>query len=84
MKQIKSLQTGSALSLMSALLLASTLTFSVITSAQEHQHDHGAAIPDMDADGKRLETYQVRHDMDEEALAALRAKIALYRGMTDR
>ena len=84
MKQIKSLQTGSALSLMSALLLASTLTFSVITSAQEHQHDHGAAIPDMDADGKRLETYQVRHDMDEEVLAALRAKIALYRGMTDR
>lgn len=50
--------------------------------AQEHHHD--AAIPDMDADGKRLETYQVKHDMDQETLAALRAKIALYRGMTDR
>ena len=56
----------------------------MISAAQEHQHDHGGSIPDMDADGKRLETYQVRHDMDEETLAALRAKIALYRGMTDR
>ena len=38
----------------------------------------------MDADGKRLESYQVKHDMDEETLQALRDKIALYRGMTDR
>jgi len=53
--------------------------------AQEHQHQHDhASVPDMDADGKRLESYQVKHDMDEETLAALRAKIALYRGMTDR
>jgi len=53
--------------------------------AQDHQHQHDhSAVPDMDADGKRLESYQVNHDMDEETLAALRAKIALYRGMTDR
>lgn len=48
-----------------------------------HQHDHGAAVPDMDAEGKRLESYQVKHDMDQATLDALRAKIALYRGMTD-
>jgi len=51
--------------------------------AQEHQHDH-SAVPEMDADGKRLESYQVKHDMDEETMTALRDKIALYRGMTDR
>jgi hypothetical protein len=56
-----------------------------IAGAQEHDHhDHGGAVPDMDADGKRLESYQVKHDMSEETLAALREKIALYRGMTDR
>jgi sirohydrochlorin cobaltochelatase len=54
-------------------------------TAQEHDHhDHGGAVPDMDADGKRLESYQVKHDMSEETMAALRAKIALYRGMSDR
>jgi hypothetical protein len=48
-----------------------------------HHHGHGAAVPDMDAEGKRLESYQVKHDMDQATLAALREKIALYRGMTD-
>lgn len=55
--------------------------------AQDHSahahHDHGATAPDMDAEGKRLASYEVRHDMDEATLAALREKIALYRGMTD-
>ncbi len=47
--------------------------------AQDHsQHDHNA-IPQMDAEGKRLESYQVRHRLDDETLAALREKIALYR-----
>lgn len=56
-----------------------------IAGAEDHaHHEHGAAVPDMDADGKRLESYQVRHQMDEETMATLRAKIALYRGMTDR
>lgn len=48
-----------------------------------HHHQHGSGVPDMDADGKRLESYQVKHQMDQETLDALRAKIALYRGMTD-
>lgn len=52
--------------------------------AQEHDHHLHGAVPDLDADGKRLESYQVRHDMDEETMAAMREKIALYRGMTDR
>ena len=53
------------------------------TVAQDHHHHDHNAIPDMDADGKRLESYQIKHDMSEDQLAGLRAKIALYRGMTD-
>jgi hypothetical protein len=53
--------------------------------AQEHDHhDHGSAVPDMGEDGKRLDSYQVKHDMDAETMEAMRVKIALYRGMTDR
>jgi hypothetical protein len=53
--------------------------------AQDHQHQHDhAAVPEMDADGKRLESYQVKHDMDAETLNDLRARIAVYRGLTDR
>ncbi len=52
--------------------------------AQDHSHHGHSSVPDMDEDGKRLESYQVKHDMDEETLQALRDKIALYRGMTDR
>ena len=58
-----------------------------VAAAQDHsahmQHQHGAAVPEMDAEGKRLDSYQVKHDMDAETLEALRAKIALYRGMSD-
>ena len=51
---------------------------------QEHaQHQHGA-VPPMGADGKRLESYNVRHQMSADDMAALRAKVPLYRGMTDR
>jgi sirohydrochlorin ferrochelatase len=80
MQKITSRRVSMAWLLVSALALALPAT----ALAQEHQHDHGAAPPDMDADGKRLASYQVKHQMDEETLAALRAKIALYRGMTDR
>ncbi len=67
------------------ITLVGILCVSGITSAQEHQHHHDhAAVPDMDTEGKRLATYQVKHDMDAETIAALKAKIALYRGMTDR
>ena len=65
------------------LLFVPISLLAISALAQEHQHNHGA-VPEMDADGKRLESYQVKHNMDEETIAALRAKIALYRGMTDR
>ena len=56
-----------------------------LASAQDHSHHHGHdAVPEMDAEGKRLESYQVKHDMDAETIEGLKAKIALYRGMTDR
>jgi len=66
------------------LLVVMALVFATNAIAQEHEHHQHDAVPDMGADGKRLESYQVSHDMDEETMAAMRAKIALYRGMTDR
>ena len=66
-------------------VLAIMLAGSPVCMAQEHEHHHDHnAVPEMGPDGKRLDSYQVKHEMDEETLAALRAKIALYRGMTDR
>lgn len=65
-------------------LMLSMLITSGVTVAQDHAHHQHDAVPDMDADGKRLDSYQVKHSMDEETLDALRAKIALYRGMSDR
>jgi hypothetical protein len=68
-------------------LLASLLIPLAAAQAQDHSahmhHEHGASVPEMDAEGKRLASYQVKHDMDAATLAALREKIALYRGMTD-
>lgn len=67
------------------LLIAATMLAGGKTPAQDHSHHHDhAAVPEMDAEGRRLESYEVKHDMDAETLAALREKIALYRGMTDR
>ncbi len=84
MKRITTLRNSTAWPLIKVLLLVLAFALPLMVAAQEHKHDHGAAVPDMDADGKRLESYQVKHQMDDETLAALRAKIALYRGMTDR
>jgi sirohydrochlorin ferrochelatase len=66
-----------------AALAIFALGLGAIATAQEHHHQHGGPVPEMGEDGKRLDSYQVKHDMDQETLAALRAKIALYRGMTD-
>ena len=68
------------------LLLTAVMALSgmTIATAQDHSHHDHDAVPEMGPDGKRLDSYQVKHDMDEETLAALRDKIALYRGMTDR
>ena len=72
---------------LSCLLIACLALLLGSAQAQEHaghaHHEHGAAVPEMDAEGKRLESYQVRHDMDAATLAALREKIALNRGMSD-
>lgn len=74
-------QSKKFLPLIVGLLLVSPAT---VQAQDEHaHHHHGGGIPEMDADGKRLESYQVKHDMDEATLDALRAKIALYRGLTD-
>jgi len=67
---------------MACLLLSAASAQAQDHSAHMH-HDHGASTPEMDAEGKRLASYEVKHDMDEATLAALRDKIALYRGMTD-
>lgn len=67
-----------------AIAFVSLVGAVTVVSAQDHSHHGHSAVPDMDDDGKRLESYQVKHDMDAETLEALREKIALYRGMTDR
>jgi hypothetical protein len=53
-------------------------------AADEHVHHHGGPVPPMDPDGKRLESYNQRHEMSPEAREELRKKVALYRGFTDR
>jgi hypothetical protein len=85
MKTIQARYSNAVSGFAKALVLVALALPGGYVAAQEHEHhDHGAAVPDMDADGKRLESYQVKHQMDDETIAALRAKIALYRGMTDR
>jgi hypothetical protein len=68
--------------------LLATLLGAVATvpagAADEHAPHRHDAVPPMDAEGKRLESYNIRHQMSAEDMAGLRAKIALYRGMTDR
>ena len=39
-----------------------------------HHHDHGA-VPEMGEDGKRLDSYQVKHDMDAETIQEESEKI---------
>ncbi len=67
------------------LVLGLLSLFSTTLPAQEagHAHQHGGAVPPMDAEGKRLESYQVKHKLDQAMIDRLRAKIPLYRGMTD-
>jgi len=70
-----------------ATIIALWSLAAVSTVAQEQEqdhHHHDGDVPEMSDDGKRLASYQVRHDMDEATMAALRDKIPLYRGMTDR
>jgi hypothetical protein len=55
-----------------------------LSATDEHAHQHGGVVPAMAADGKRLESYNQRHEMTADMRAALRRKVALYRGFTDR
>jgi len=52
--------------------------------AHAGHHGHGLEVPAMDEQGRRLESYDLRHHMSKAELAGLREKIALYRAMTDR
>lgn len=52
--------------------------------SQHQGHAQHGAVPPMDAEGKRLESYNAKHAMSAEDMAGLRKKVALYRGMTDR
>lgn len=67
-------------------LLSLSLAGPGATAADEPaQHNHGTGSSmEMDAEGKRLESYDQRHEMTPEMRTALRKKVALYRGMTDR
>jgi len=66
----------------SALVATFVLTACNSVFAQ-HAHDHGG-VPDMDENGRRLDSYDMQHDISDEQMAALREKIALYRALTDR
>lgn len=65
-------------------LVALMLGSACLAADDEHAHHHHAAVPDMDGEGRRLESYDVRHEMTTEDMTGLREKIALYRGLTDR
>jgi len=68
------------------VLLSLSLAGPRVFAADEHaHHNHGAgSVVKMDAEGKRLESYNQRHEMTPEMREAMRGKIALYRGLTDR
>ena len=65
-----------------AALLIAAPAFAEEGQSHHGHHGHGA-VPDMDADGRRLDPDAAQHDMSDEQLAALREKIALYRALTD-
>jgi len=70
--------------LAAGLLLLAGLAVNSQASAQEgHQH-HDMGVPEMDESGRRLDSYDVKHEMTPEQLAAMREKVALYRALTDR
>lgn len=71
--------------LLAGLLLPMLLAISGgLSAADEHAHHHAGAVPPMGADGKRLVSYNQRHEMTPESREGLRKKVALYRGFTDR
>lgn len=53
------------------------------TVADHQHHQRQAGIPDMDVDGRRLNSDHAQHEVDDGTLKRLREKIALYRALTD-
>ena len=69
---------------LSALVLVSGIGLQQQAVAQDdHQHHH-MGVPEMDENGRRLDSYDAKHEMTDEQLAAMREKVALYRALTDR
>jgi hypothetical protein len=67
--------------------LASILLWSLASAGQaadDHSHHNHGSVPPMDAEGKRLTSYDQQHEMTPEMREAMRKKVAIYRGMTDR
>lgn len=77
---------ASTIALFAALGAAPLLGATSVQAPEDHSahHGHRTAVPGMDAEGRRLESYNQKHDMTPEDRAGLRARIALYRGFTDR
>lgn len=68
-----------------SLVLAVVLSATSAMAADEHAHHHRDEGPvAMDKEGKRLVSYDQRHDMTPESREALRKKVPLYRALTDR
>ena len=68
-----------------AIVLACSLLVAAmpLQAQEDHAHHMHMAVPDMDANGRRLDPNAEQHNMNDEQLAALREKIALYRALTD-
>jgi sirohydrochlorin cobaltochelatase len=54
------------------------------TDHSGHSGHNMQAVPDMLADGRRVNENAPRHEMSDAQLAGLRKKVALYRALTDR
>jgi hypothetical protein len=66
-----------------AMIFAGALTRAADSGDAHQHHQPQTGIPEMDADGRRLDSENAQHDVDDEMLARLREKIALYRALTD-
>jgi len=64
--------------------LCAQLSFNAVAQDDHADHGHHMAVPEMNEEGRRLDSYDVKHDMTDEQLAELREKIALYRALDDR
>lgn len=66
-----------------SLLYTAPLALAQDEHAGHHGHHGSGEVPEMDEMGRRMDPAAADHDMSQEQLEALRAKIALYRAFTD-